>query len=124
MMRRRRGLRRRGYGDNGLRTACGRDAIEEHDDFGQLGHRDHLGRPEHAEQREWEEHNDNRKARPMLPVMIRRPRLAWASACGIRRRSIPVKATSADSTAAAEPVAPIAMPTLAAASAGGSLMPA
>ena len=62
-------------------------------------------------------------ASPMLLVMIRRPRRAWASAAGMSRRSVPVKATSADSTAAALPVTPIAMPTLADASAGASLIP-
>ena len=50
-------------------------------------------------------------ARAMLPVMIALPRRAWARAPWIKRRSLPVKATSAGSAAAAEPVTPIAMPT-------------
>ena len=55
--------------------------------------------------------------------MIRTLRRAWPSACGISRRSLPVKATSADSIAASDPLTPIAMPTVALASAGASLMP-
>ena len=40
----------------------------------------------------------------MFSFMIRRPCLAWSMACGIRRRSWPVKAMSADSIAASEPL--------------------
>src|SRR5699024_11087235 len=61
--------------------------------------------------------------RVMFWLMIWRPWRAWSSARGSRRRSWPVKATSADSIAASEPVAPIASPMSAAGRAGASLMP-
>src|SRR5699024_8849845 len=54
----------------------------------------------------------------MFWLMILLPRRACCSACGISRRSWPVKATSADSIAASEPVATIAIPTVAPARAG------
>ena len=62
-------------------------------------------------------------ANPIFTFMMRRAALAWAMARGRSRRSVPVSATSAEAIAASVPVAPMAMPTVAAASAGASLIP-
>ena len=55
--------------------------------------------------------------------MIRPARRAWVSVSGRWRRSSPISATSAVSMATSVPIAPMAMPTSAVASAGASLMP-
>ena len=61
--------------------------------------------------------------KPMFCTMIRRARREWASTWGRWRRSSPISATSAVSMATSVPIAPIAMPMSAVASAGASLTP-
>lgn len=71
---------------------CGTETVTEHDDFGNLADED----AQYAGDLKREQRENDREREDDVLVDDRRPPLACCRACEMRRRSWPVKATSAD----------------------------